>query len=100
MKGAYVINIVKLLLQFMPRENAGRLTLNSLEVERMVSGRHSLPFFITWPPDKNSPMSSTSGQVYVISLNNGHTAAEIEAHGTSESKVLTVVNQKSRVEDK
>jgi len=66
----------------------------------MVSGRHSLPFFITRPPDKNSPMSSTRGQVYVVSLHNGHTAADIEACSASESKVLAVINQKSRVEDK
>jgi hypothetical protein len=44
MKGDYVINIVTLLLQFIPKENAGRLTLDSLEVERVVSGGHSLPF--------------------------------------------------------
>ena len=67
MKGVCVITTVKLLLYFIPRENAGRLTLNSLEAERMVSGRHSLPFFIIRPPDKNSPMSSTCGQVYVVS---------------------------------
>lgn len=100
MKGAYVINIVTLLLQFIPKENAGRLTLDSLEVERVVRERHSLPFFITWPPDKNSPISSTRGQVYVVFSHNGHTAAEIEVYSTSESKVLTVIKQKSHVEDK
>jgi hypothetical protein len=45
-------------------------------------------------------MSYTHGQVYVVSLHNGHTAAEIDAYNTSESKVLTVIKEKSRVEDK
>jgi hypothetical protein len=71
-----------------------------LGVERVVNGRHSLPFFITWTPDKNSPISSTRCQIYVVSLHNGHTAAETEAYSTSESKVLTVINQKSRAQDK
>ena len=99
MKGSYVINIGKLLLQFISKENAGQLTLNSLEVGKVVSGRHSLPFFITWPPDKKSPMSSTRDHVYVVSLHSGRTAAERGAYSTSESKVLTVIRQKSRVED-
>jgi hypothetical protein len=89
-----------ILLNCCCRENAGRLSLNSLEVDRVVSGRYSLPFFITRLPDKNSPNSSTRGKVYVVSLHNGHTAAETQACSTSKSKVLTLINQKSRVEDK